>query len=182
MLYVLYFFFISWEYFFFPQPEKLKSWDPMFLLCRAPLEPGQVAPPLKINLNHIISFRVMSILTHIRQMVKVDCPKRRRRIIFRSHYFSHALSPWFWIAMAAQKIAWEKCCDLTRRQGFHSLGHREKLASVDMLNPDTTVGRTQPPKVFSGGKDHPPNHLTKVSINLLIFLNNSLTSGSIPML
>ena len=77
----------------------------MFLLCRAPLEPGRVAPPLNINVNHTITFSVMSILTHIRQLVKVDCPKRRRLIILRSHYFSHALSPRFWIAMAAQKIA-----------------------------------------------------------------------------
>ena len=75
----------------------------MFLLCRAPLEPGLVAPPLNINVNHTITFSVMSILTHIRQLVKVDCPKRRKGIILRSHYFPHALSPRFWIAMAAQK-------------------------------------------------------------------------------
>ena len=91
----------------------------MFLLCRAPLELDP--PPLKINVNHIIMFSMMIILTHIRQLVKVDCPKRRGGIILQSHYFSHALSPRFWIAMAAQKIAWEKCCDLTKGKDFTHL-------------------------------------------------------------
>ena len=168
---VIYFFYLL-GIIFFHKPEKLKSWDPMFLLDRAPLEPGRLAPPLKINVNQTMSFSVMSILTHIRQLVKVDCPKRRGGIILQSHYFSHALSPRFWIAMAAQKIAWGNCSDLTRRQGFHLLGHREKLASVDMLNLDTAAGRTHPPKVFSRGQDHPPNHLTTVFIHHLIFHNN----------
>ena len=99
---VIYFFYLL-GIIFFHKPEKLKSWDPMFLLDRAPLEPGRLAPPLKINVNQTMSFSVMSILTHIRQLVKVDCPKRRGGIILQSHYFSHALSPRFWIAMAAQK-------------------------------------------------------------------------------
>jgi len=61
------------------------------------------------------------------------------------------------------------------------VGHREKLASVDMLNLDTAAGRTHPPKVFSRGQDHPPNHLrlhSNVVIDIAGHLLAALGQGS----
>ena len=122
----------------------------MFLLCRAPLELDP--PPLKINVNHIIMFSMMIILTHIRQLVKVDCPKRRGGIILQSHYFSHALSPRFWIAMAAQKIAWEKCCDLTKGKDFTHLVTERNLPVLTcwILTPALALPNLQ--KLSPGGR------------------------------